>query len=162
MTITGFRPLRDFMTLRDAMDRFLDDSFAGPGSWYNLTGGNGIGTRYLPVDVYETPEEIVVRAHVPGVTPEHLEVNYQQGVLSLRAKSDLPETHESWRWYVHELSTGEVVRQIQLPRTIDVDKAKASFENGVLTLALPKAAEAKARQIPIGSSAQITPGSEQS
>lgn len=151
LTMTGFRPLRDFMTLRDAMDRFFDDSFLSSGRLFNLTGAGG---GYLPLDVYETPDEIVVRAHVPGVTPENLEINYQQGVLTLHAKSTAPEVQESWRWYVNEISAGEVVRQISLPRHIDVDRASASFEHGVLTLQLPKTAEAKPKQIPISNAPQ--------
>ena len=77
MTLNGFRPLREFMTLRDAMDRLFEDSFVTPDQWFNLTS-NGTGTGYLPLDIYETPDEVVVRAHVPGVMPDNLDVNYQQ------------------------------------------------------------------------------------
>jgi len=145
----SYRPLREFMTLRDAMDRFLEDSVGGPGGFYSLTGGS----RYLPIDVYETPDEIVVRAHVPGVTQDQLEVSYQQGVLTLRATTPATESQDGWRWHVRELGAGEVTRQIALPREIDVDAARASFENGVLTLALPKSANAKPRKIAIGNGA---------
>lgn len=145
-TMTGFRPLREFTTLRDAMDRLFEDSFVNPGGWYSLAGN---GSRYLPIDLYETPDEFVLRAHVPGVTPDGLEVNYQQGILTLRATTKAPEIQESWRWYAREISAGEVTRQISLPRAIDVDNARASFEHGVLTLTLPKSAEAKPRRIEI-------------
>jgi HSP20 family protein len=148
--MTGFRPLREFTTLRDAMDRLFEDSFVNPGSLYSVAG-NG-GSRYLPIDLYETPDDFIVRAHVPGVTPEGLDVSYQQGVLTLRATSKAAETQESWRWYVREIGAGEVTRQISLPREIDVDRAAASFENGVLTLTLPKSATAKPRKIEIGAS----------
>lgn len=147
LTINGSRPLREMMTLRDAMDRLFDDSFVNQGQWFSTTGN---GSRYLPIDVYETPDDIVVRAYVPGVTPENIDVNYQQGVLTLRAKSTPPETQESWRWYVHEISAGEVIRQVTLPREVDTDHADAAFEHGVLTLRLPKTPEAKPRQIKIG------------
>jgi len=163
MTVmTGFRPLRDFMTLRDAVDRLFDDNFANSGNWYSLAGSG----RYLPIDVYETQDEIVVRAHVPGVSPDELEVNYQQGVLTLRATMKGVESQDGWRWYVREIGAGEVTRQITLPRGIDVDQASANFENGVLTLTLPKSATAKPRRITIGnggsgeSQHQITAQSE--
>ncbi len=160
MTLTGFRPLRDFMTLRDAMDRLFEDSLVSPGRFFNIAGGT-TGTGYLPLDIYETPDEIVCRAYVPGVTPENLDVNYQQGMLTLRAKSSAPEVDENWRWYVRELSTGEVIRQVSLPREVDVDQARASFEHGVLTLHLPKTAEAKPKQIKIGTAShQIGAGSK--
>ena len=146
MTVmTGFRPLRDFMTLRDAVDRLFDDRFSSPGSWYSLSGS----PRYLPMDVYETPDEIVVRAQVPGVTRDNLEVNYQQGVLTLRATMTAPEGEDSWRWYVREIGSGEITRQVTLPREVDIDRANASFQDGVLTLTLPKSADAKPRRISI-------------
>ncbi len=147
LTMTGFRPLREFTTLRDAMDRLFEDSFVNPGGWHSLSGN---GSRYLPIDLYETPDEFVLRAHVPGVTSDGLEVNYQQGVLTLRATTKTPEVQESWRWYAREIGAGEVTRQITLPREIDVDRAQARFEHGVLTLTLPKSAEAKPRRIEIG------------
>jgi HSP20 family protein len=163
MTVmTGFRPLREFMTLRDAVDRLFDDNFVNSGNLYSLTGSG----RYLPIDVYETQDEIVVRAHVPGVSPDELEVNYQQGVLTLRATMKGVESEDGWRWYVREIGAGEVTRQITLPRGIDVDQASANFENGVLTLTLPKSATAKPRRITIGnggnaeSQHQITAQSE--
>jgi HSP20 family protein len=152
VTMTGLRPLRDFMTLRDAMDRLFEDSFVSPGRWFNLTGSGGTG--YLPLDIYETPDDIVVRAYVPGVTPQNLDVNYQKGVLTLRATSAAPETQENWRWYVHEITPGEVIRQVTLPGEIDVDHATANFEHGVLTLQLPKTAEAKPKQIKIANTQQ--------
>src|SRR3954451_11036214 len=85
-----------------------------------------------------------------GVSPDELEVNYQQGVLTLRATMKGVESQDGWRWYVREIGAGEVTRQITLPRGIDVDQASANFENGVLTLTLPKSATAKPRRITIG------------
>ena len=157
--MTGFRPLREFTTLRDAMDRLFEDSFVNPGNLYSLAGN--AGSRYLPIDVYETPDEFVVRAHVPGVTPDGLEVNYQQGVLTLRATTEQPKVEDSWRWYVREIGAGEVTRQITLPREIDVDHATANFENGVLTLKLPKSAAAKPRKITIGAGSESSNGHAQ-
>lgn len=156
-TMNGIRPLRDFMTLRDAMDRLFEDSFVSPARWFNISG-NGGGTGYMPLDIYETPEQLVVRAYVPGVSPENLDVNYQQGLLTLRAKTSSPEVDENWRWYLHEITPGELIRQVALPRQIDVDNATASFEHGVLTLQLPKTAEARPKQIKINSVQQIGAG----
>jgi HSP20 family protein len=155
MTLTGFRPLRDFMSLREAMNQLFEDSLVGPGHWLTWSSA---GTRYLPLDIYETPDEIVVRAMVPGVTPDNLDVQYHQGVLYLRARTTAPDVQESWRWHVREIGYGDTVRQISLPREIDVDQARASFDNGVLTLQLPKTPAAKVKQIKIESAPQITAG----
>ncbi len=156
MTYTGFRPLRDFMSLRDAMDRLFEESFVGPGNWNSWTQN---GTRYMPLDIYETPDEIVVRALLPGVSTDGLDVQYHNGVLSLRARSESPELAEDHRWLVREIAPGETIRQVNLPREINVDHAQASFENGILTLVLPKTEEAKPKQIKVNPTAQIGAGS---
>jgi HSP20 family protein len=144
------------MSLRDAMDRLFEESFVNAGNWHSLTSN---GTRYMPLDIYETPDEIVVRALLPGVTGEGLDVQYHNGVLSLRACSDAPELAEGYRWIVREITPGEMIRQITLPREIDVDRANASFENGILTLVLPKTEEAKPKQIKVMPAAQLGAGS---
>ncbi|MDP8903891.1 MAG: Hsp20/alpha crystallin family protein [Chloroflexota bacterium] len=156
MTLTGFRPLLDFMSLRDAMDRLFEESFVTPGNWYSWTAN---GTRYMPLDIYETNDDIVVRAVVPGVTADGLDVQYQHGVLTLRARSAAPEFKEGYRWLLHEIAPGETVRQVTLPREIDVDRAQASFENGILNLVLPKTEEAKPKQIRVSTPHQIGAGS---
>src|SRR5215210_7550258 len=109
----GLRPLRDFMSLRDAMDRLFEESFVSPGSWSSVIGS---GSRYLPLEIYETPDDVVVRAHVPGVTPDALDIQYHQGMLSLRARVTAPELPEEARWHLREIAAGEYFRQVTLPR----------------------------------------------
>ncbi len=155
MTLTRFSPLRDFVSLREAMDRLFEDSFVSPSNWTTLAGN---GTRYMPLDIFETPNDIVVRAVVPGVDPEALDVQYQQGTLTLRAKATAPQLEEGSRWYIHEIGAGEFMRQVTLPREVDVEQAHTSFENGVLTLTLPKTPDARPKQIRINTEPQITSG----
>jgi len=78
--------------------------------------------------------------------------------LTIRAKSLEPEIDEGATWLLHEVTPGEFLRQVTLPRAIDADKASTSFENGVLSLTLPKTADAKPKQIKVGSAAQIGAG----
>ncbi|HEX2194308.1 MAG TPA: Hsp20/alpha crystallin family protein [Candidatus Limnocylindria bacterium] len=154
MMLSGTSPLRDFMSLREAMDRLFEDSVVSPGNW--LTWNSG-GTRYLPLDVYETPDKIVVRALVPGVSPDGIDVQYQQGVLTLRAQYPQPEVKDGWRWHIREFGAGgETVRRVTLPIEVDIDHAETSFEHGVLTLTLPKAPEARPKQIKVSASPQLT------
>ena len=155
MTVNGLSPLRDFMSLRDAMDRFFDDRWISPGSWLTLTGG---GTQYLPLDVYETADDIVVRALVPGVGPDGIDVQYQHGTLTIRAKTDEADLPEGATWLLHEMGSGQAVRQITLPPKVDVDQVQTTFENGVLTLRLPKTPDAKPKQIKVESAPQIGAG----
>jgi HSP20 family protein len=142
------------MSLRDAMDRFFDDRWISPGSWLTWTGA---GTQSLPLDVYETSDDFVVRALVPGVSRDGIDVQYEHGVLTIRTKTEAPEV-DGATWLVREIGAGQTVRQISLPRAVDVDKATTSFEDGVLTLTLPKTPDAKPKQIKVESAPQIGAG----
>ncbi len=152
MALTRWNPTRDFMSLRDAMDRLFEDSLVSPERLFTVASGV---TRSLPLEVYETPDEVVVRALTPGVTADQLEVSYQQGVLTLRCRTQPPEVQDGWTWHLREFGYGEMVRSITLPKEIDADHAQAQFQDGVLTLTLPKSEQAKPKQIPIGSQHQI-------
>ena len=156
MARNGFSPLRDFMSLRDGMDRLFEDRWVSPGSWATWSA---TGTNFLPLDIYETGDDLVVRAVVPGVEPEGIDIQFQGGVLTIRTKSDEPTLPEGSTWLVHEVIPGEYIRQLTLPRSIDADKAHTSFENGVLTLTLPKSADAKPKQIKVAAAQQIGPSS---
>lgn len=155
MATTSISPLRDFMSLRDAMDRFFEDRWISPGSW--LTWSTN-GTNYLPVDIYETADDIVVRALTPGVSPNDIDVQYQNGTLTIRTQTPAHEPESGATWLVREIAAGQAVRQVTLPRTVDVEGVTTTFENGVLTLSLPKTAEAKPKQINVASAPQIGAG----
>ena len=152
MARNGFSPLRDFMSLRDAMDRFFDDRWVSPGPWLTWAGA---GTQSLPIDIYETPDDIVVRALVPGVESQDIDIQYQGGVLTLRTRVEPYEREQGATGIVTEISAGQAIRQVSLPRTVQVDQATTNIENGVLTLRLPKTADAKPKQIKVGSAPQI-------
>jgi HSP20 family protein len=143
------------MSLRDAMDRMFEDRWVSPGSWLTWSSP---GTTYLPVDIYESADEIIVRALTPGVGADGIDIQIQGGVLTLRAKSEEPAIPEGSTWLVHEITPGEYIRQLTLPRAVDADEAETVFENGVLTLTLPKTADAKPKQIKVESTKQIGAG----
>jgi HSP20 family protein len=155
MARNGYTALRDFMSMRDAMDRMFEDRWVSPGSWLTWSS---VGTNFLPLDIYDTADDIVVRAVVPGVTPDGIDIQFQGGVLTLRAKSDEPVIPEGANWVVHEITPGEYIRQVTLPRAIDADKARTTFEHGVLTLTLPKTADAKPKQIKVEATKEISAG----
>jgi HSP20 family protein len=155
MARSGFSPLRDFMSLRDGMDRLFEDRWISPGSWLTWSP---MGTNFLPLDVYETSDDVVVRATVPGVGPDGIDIQFQGGVLTIRAKSEEQDIPEGATWLVHEVTPGEYIRQVTLPRAIDADRAETTFEHGLLTLSLPKTADAKPKQIKVGSARQIGAG----
>ena len=153
----GFSTLRDFVSLQNAMDRMFEDRWVSPG---NLLTWSSLGANFLPLDVYETADDIVVRAVVPGVAPDGINIQFQAGVLTLRAKSDEAAIPEGATWMIQEVTPGEYVRQITLPRMIDAEGARTTFENGVLTLTLPKTADAKPKQIKVESAKRLRSGAD--
>jgi HSP20 family protein len=152
----GISPLRDFMSLRDSMDRLFEDRWVSPGSWLTWSSA---GATYLPIDLYETADEVVLRAVVAGAAPDGIDIQFQGGVLTLRAKAEEPNIPEGATWLVHEVAPSESIRQITLPRAVDAERASTTFEHGVLTVTLPKSEDAKPKQIRVEPTRQITGGS---
>ena len=140
--LTRYNPLGEAVSLRQAMDRLFEDSFVTP--WRTLAG-----TAWPAIDVHETPEAVVVTAALPGLKPEEVEITVTGQTLTLRGEFKADESVERGQYLYQERRYGTFHRQIQLPVRIQSDRAEASFENGVLTLHIPKAEEVKPRQIPI-------------
>jgi HSP20 family protein len=144
---------QDFVLLRDAMRQMLQESFVpSGGSRYAWSGGSQAMARPLPLDVYATPDEAVVIAAVPGMSPEHLEITYTDNTLTL--SGTVPSAAESEQgqnatWYLHELWAGQFQRTVTLPFEIDPAQAQATFEHGIVRITLPKAEWAKPQKIAI-------------
>jgi len=136
------------LTLRDAMNQLFEDSFVRPFA----RSGNGSGTdpHHLPVDIYETDESYTVKAFVPGVTAENLDITTQQHTVTIRAEQPA-ESHDNVRYYLRERPSGTWVRSFSLPMPIDVEHIDAKLEAGVLILTIPKAPEAKPQKVQIKS-----------
>jgi HSP20 family protein len=146
--------LQDFVTLRDAMDRLFAESFVDPARLLSVGGS----ARTMPLEVYETPDSLVVKALVPGIAPESLDVQFNQGVLTIHARTEPPQANDDWTWYMREIGYGEYTRSLSLPTQINVDGVSSTFENGILTLTFPKAEEAKPRQIKVTPARQLVNG----
>jgi HSP20 family protein len=155
--VSQFPLSSDFVHLRDAMQQLLQDSFVpSGGSRYGWS--TGFRARPLPLDVYATPDEAVVIAAVPGMSPEQLEITYTQNTLTL--SGSVPSAAESEQgqnatWYLRELWAGQFQRTVTMPFEVDASRAEATFEHGIVRITLPKAERAKPRKI------AIKPGSSQ-
>ncbi len=154
--MNGISPLtQEFVGLRQAMDRLLDESFVGGPYrtlWSQGRGGNGGPYAPLPLDAYATEDAFVVTAAVPGMRPEDLEVTYTNGAVVLAgAIGDAAESEEAKgaTWYLRELWHGRFQRVVTLPFEVDPGRAEAAFENGILRITLPKAAHAKPQKIAV-------------
>ncbi len=138
-------PFGDRLTLRNAMDRLFDDSFVRPGfGWIApLSAAN------LAIDMYETKDDVIVKAALPGIKPEQVEVAIAGDTLTLRGESKEENEVKEENYIRKERRYGSFSRSVTLPSGLKADKADATFENGVLTLKIPKTEEAKPKSIKV-------------
>jgi HSP20 family protein len=150
-SIVRWVPFEDMVSVREAMDRLFDESFIR--SYRSSAGTNGSVTMArLPIDLYETDDELILKARLPGMNPEDVDITIEDGDLLIKAelRSDAAlDEAKDWSWYRHELYHGAVGRRISLPTLVQSDKVEATFRNGELTLVLPKAEEVKPRSIQV-------------
>jgi len=145
MNLIRWQPFSDMVTLRQAMDRLFDDSFVRPS---RFTGLFGEGAE-MPIDMYQTDEDVVVKATVPGIKPEEVEITITGDTLTIKGETRTEEEVKKENYFRQERSYGAFSRSILLPSSLQTDKAEATFDNGVLTLTIPKAEESKPKQIKI-------------
>jgi HSP20 family protein len=124
------------------MDRLFDSFLGGMPSLTGLRQGFPEGQMMTPtLDVKENEKEIVVKADLPGMDENDINLTIHNGVLSLRGEKKSEHTDQRENYHVMERSYGSFQRSIRLPETIDDDKAEARFDKGVLTITLPKRPE---------------------
>src|SRR5829696_3675544 len=134
------------MSLRQMMDRLLEDAFVMP-----RQGGDG-GSPAM--DVYEEDDSLVVEAHIPGMKPDDLDINVEQGVLTISGQTGTGEERKERNYLVREQRAGRFSRSLRLPASYDPEACRADFEHGVLRLVFPKSEAAKPRRIQINRSSQ--------
>lgn len=144
-TIIRWEPAREMISLRDAMERLFDDAFMRPA---NLSAN---AWSVPAVDMYQTDNEVVVKAALPGVKADEVQINVTGEILTLRGEVKREEEVKEKTYHVREQRWGAFERSLVLPIDVVADKAKAEFENGVLTITLPKAEEVKPKTISIKS-----------
>ena len=142
--VTRWDPLRDMITLRQAVDRMLDETFA------RGTESRGTGAWLLPMDAYITDEAIIIRADVPGIKPEEIEITLEGDTLAIRGEIRRDESSQR-KYVLLERPTGKFERTLNINMPIDHEGVEASFKDGVLTLTLPKAETVRPRQITVKS-----------
>ena len=138
-TLVRWNPWRDFGSLARTFDRSFDRSEDFSGIWSP------------PVDVFDNEGEIVLEAELPGLKKEDIDINVEDKLLTVSGerKREKEITDNAKGVFRSERTYGSFSRSFTLPTTIAVDKINASYKDGVLTLSLPKAEEAKPRQIAI-------------
>ncbi len=155
MSLDRWDPFRDATSFRDAMDRLFQETFFRPAR--DLIPGNRTA---IPVDVREEGNTYVVHATIPGVNPNDISITVQGNVLTLRGQTQLEEERREQNYIMRERRSGTFYRAITLPEDVNADQAQARYENGVLTIALPKAEQQGPRRIQIGAQQGQQPGSQ--
>lgn len=145
MSMMRWGPFRDMMSLRQAMDRLFEDSFIRPS---RLWGGL-MGEHDIPLDVYQTDTDVVVKASLPGVKPEEVDITIVGDTLTIKGETKVEQEVKRENYLYQERRYGTFSRSVVLPSDIQTDKAEATFEHGVLTLKVPKAEAAKPKSIKI-------------
>lgn len=142
--IVRWEPFREMISLRDAMNRLFEDSFVRPFNFPTLLEGG------MPaVDLIDAKDDVIVRATLPGVKPEDLDVTITGDALTIKGEVKSEQKSEGTNYIRQERRFGSFERTLALPTQVVADKARTEFENGVLTLTLPKAEEVKPKVIKI-------------
>lgn len=147
MSMTRWDPWGDIVSLREAMNNLLEESFVRPPQG----GGRPGMASSLALDVKESPDDYTVTASVPGVSPNDIDITILGDTLRIRGerKEAHEEKGEGGRWLLRERRFGTFERTVSLPTTVKADQANADFKDGVLTITLPKADVARPRNIPV-------------
>jgi len=143
--LVRWNPAREMTSLRDAMDRLFEESFLRPG-WF---GAPDPQAAAMPMDIYETADNIVVKVAVPGVKPEDIEVTITGELLTIKGETKTEEKVEKENYLRQERRYGSFCRQVTLPVAVKTESVQATFENGVLNLELPKSEAVKTKTVKV-------------
>jgi HSP20 family protein len=138
-----WEPFRESRRMHDMIDRFMDRTMLDSPFFAGWIEG------IVPVDVMETDDDIVVKATIPGMKPEDLNISISGDTLSIRGEAQEEHEEKEVRYHLHERRMSRFSRSITLPTSVNAEKAVAEFEDGVLKLTLPKAEEVKPKTITV-------------
>jgi HSP20 family protein len=145
MDIMRWEPFGDLVTLREAMNRLFDESWVRPRAGVQLPDV----VHSAPIDMYQTDNEVVIEASLPGVKSEDVDISILGDLVTIRGNSKAETEVSEEDYFRREVRYGSVARELTLPVPVQASKAEATFNNGILTLRIPKAEEAKPKQIKV-------------
>ena len=143
--MTNFTRWDPFADLRQTMDELFEQGFSRP--WRFLRDGEY--QAGFPIDIWETPDSVEVRAALPGFRPEQVDITVVNDALTIKAEQHEEPEAQQRRYYSREITLGSLNRTLSLPASVESDKSEARFENGMLQLRLPKAESVRPKQIKI-------------
>jgi len=142
---TRWEPFRELATLQERMNRLFNDQFNGYSSGESLTAGSFVP----PVDVYEDEHGIQLKMEVPGIEEKDIDIRLENNVLTVNGQRQLAKEEKEENFHRIERRYGSFSRTFTLPNSVDNEKVSASYDKGVLKIALAKRAEAKPKQIKV-------------
>jgi HSP20 family protein len=146
MDLIRWNPLKEMATLRDRMNRLFDDSLFRSDQRNEETE---MGAWLPAVDVFEKKDQLVIKAELPGMDKKDISLDFKDGVLTLSGVRKSENEVEEDNFYRREMSYGKFVRSFSLPADSDADKIKAEFQNGLLTVEVPKPERHQPKQIKV-------------
>lgn len=141
-SITRFEPFRGVSSLQDQINRLFSEAF-------DRSEGSSLTPWAPAVDIYETEHELVVKADLPDVKPEDLDVRVEKNILTIRGERKFEKKVDENNYLRVERSYGSFSRSFSLANTVNTEAIKAEYKDGVLTLSIPKREEAKPKQIKV-------------
>jgi HSP20 family protein len=145
MAIIRWDPFRDMVTLREKMNRLFEDVFASRSEDKEFTTNS-----WAPaVDIFETENELVMSAEIPGVDEKDIEIKVEDNTLSLKGERKFEKETKEENYHRLERSYGSFYRAFTLPNSIDPERIQAEHENGILRITMPKRLELKPRKVKI-------------
>lgn len=146
MALVRWDPFRDIISLRERMDKMFEDSLAR----FRMPEEAAMPTFWSPaVDIYETEDSIVLKAELPGVDKKEVSVEVKDNTLILKGERRREKEVKEENYHRVERSYGTFMRSFSLPVTVKQDQVKAKFKDGILEVTLPKAEEAKPKQVKV-------------
>ena len=145
MAIVRWEPFRDVISNQRDFERFFREAFSPAASEGELS----TRTWAPPVDIYENGDNLVLKAELPGINPDDVEIRVEDNTLYLKGERKFEKEVKEQNYHRVERSYGTFTRTFSLPNSIDSDKVAANFKDGVLTLTMPKKEEAKPKTIKI-------------
>ena len=145
MAIIRWDPFRDMVSLREKMNRLFEDVFTGRADDKELASS----TWAPAVDIFETENELVMSAEIPGIDEKDIEIKLEDNTLTLKGERKFEKETKEENYHRIERSYGSFYRAFTLPNSVDLDKIHAEHENGILKITLPKRQELKPRNVKI-------------
>lgn len=143
MSLIRWDPFDDLASLRESMDKLFEE--------FTTRRPREVAPAVWPpaVDVYETPNDVVVRVELPGIDPKDVDIQVTQDALTIKGQYKSEQEEKGRNYYTRELRSGSFVRTLALPGDIQSDQAKASYRNGIFEIRVPKGERVKPKSVKV-------------